>query len=170
MEFWDILDADGKRIGKTVQKGTVLQQNEYHLVVHIWLADRHDFILIQQRAKHLEWMPGVWAVTSSAVLTNETSMDAAVRGTRDELGLHLNPSQFIKMCHTRNHNQLTDIYLVTGSREEFLPIVLGDKVADAFWTTWRGMIEMVNRKEFLGYEYLDKVLPGISRFICASIT
>lgn len=161
MEIWDILDNEGTRTGRTVQRGTKLQHNEFHLVVHIWVVDLHGNILIQKRAKHLEWMPGAWAVTSGTVVKNETSIDAAVRTTGEELGLYLSPCKFMKISSVQSHNQFTDIYLVTGSREDFLPIILGDNVADSFWTSWRGMMEMRRREEFLHYEYLDVVKTGV---------
>jgi isopentenyldiphosphate isomerase len=163
MELWDILDAEGRLTGRTVQKGTNLKKNEFHLVVHIWVVDLHENILIQKRAKHLDWMPGIWAITSGAVITNETSIDAAVRETGEELGLHLNPSKFTKMNRIKSQNQFTDIYLVAGPREDFLPIILGKKVADSFWTSWRGILEMKHRNEFLHYEYLTELKTVIHR-------
>lgn len=162
MEIWDILDTEGKKTGKTVQRGTNLQQNEFHLVVHIWIVDLHGNMLIQKRATHLEWMPGAWAVTSAAAFTNETSIDAAVRGTGEELGLYLRADKFLKMSSIKSQNQFTDVYIVAGPREDFLPVVLGDRVADAFWTSWRGMMEMKYRNEFLHYEYLDQLKNVIS--------
>ncbi len=162
MEFWDILDSEGKKTGKTIQRGTKLQQNEYHLVVHIWIVDFHGNILIQKRAKDLDWMPGVWAVTSGAVKKNETSIDAAIRQTGEELGLHLKSFNIVKLRSIKIKNQFTDIYLVPGSREDFLPVILGKHVADAFWTSWRGMTEMQNRNEFVYYEYLDELKTAIS--------
>lgn len=157
MEIWDILDAEGRKTGRTVQKGARLQHNEFLLVVHIWVVDSHGNILIQKRAQHLEWMPGIWAVTSGVVTMNESSINAAVRETGEELGLHLNPFKFNKMNRVKSQNQFTDIYLVAGPREDFLPLILGEKVADSFWTSWRGMMEMKNRDEFLHYDYLDEL-------------
>lgn len=169
MEFWDILDTEGKKTGRTVQRGTKLLQNEYHLVVHIWIVDFHGNLLIQKRAKHLEWMPGAWTITSSDVIKNEESIDAAVRGTVEDLGLHLSVDNFMKINRVKNHDQFTDIYLVAGSREVFFPVVLGAGVADAFWTSWRGMMEMQHRDEFLHYEYLDIVKSDITGLKFASI-
>jgi isopentenyldiphosphate isomerase len=155
MEIWDILDAEGRKIGRTVQKGTKLRQNEYHLVVHIWVVDLHGNILIQKRAKHLEWMPGKWTVTGGSALCNEESIDAAMRQTSEELGLHLTSYKFMKINRIKSNDQFTDIYFVAGAREDFLPVILSDKVADSFWISWRGMMEMMQRNEFLHYEYLE---------------
>jgi hypothetical protein len=66
------------------------------------------------------------------------------------------------MDRVKSHNQFTDIYIIGGSREDFLPVVLGDRVEDAFWTSWRGMMEMKYRNEFLHYEYLDQLKSVIS--------
>jgi isopentenyldiphosphate isomerase len=155
MEIWDILDAEGKKTGRTVQRGTRLRQDEYHLVVHIWVVDLNGNILIQKRAKHLLWMPGRWAVTGGSATCDEESIDAAMRQTSEELGFTLASYKFMKIDRIKSNDQFTDIYFVAGAREEFLPVILGDTVADAFWTSWRGMMEMVLRNEFLHYEYFE---------------
>lgn len=162
MEIWDVLDAHGRKTGRTVQRGTKLGQNEYHLVVHTWLVDLYGNFLIQKRAKHLEWMPGRWTVSCGCVFCGEEGVDAAMRQTREELGLNLASYKFMKIERSRTDNNFTDIYFVAGAREEFIPLILGDNVADAFWTSWRGMIEMVQRDEFLKYEYL----AVLESFVC----
>ncbi|NLD99227.1 MAG: NUDIX domain-containing protein [Fibrobacter sp.] len=155
MEIWDVLDIDGNRTGKTVQRGTKLDSNEFHLVVHVWISDLNGNFLIQKRAKHLEWMPGIWAATGGAVIHNESSLDAAVRETREELGLDISPDRFIKLKRIKETGKIADIYLVSGAREDFLPIILCDEVADVFWASWKAMVEMVQRNEFVPYEYLN---------------
>ena len=155
MEIWDILDADGKKTGRTVECGTKLRQNEFHLVVHTWIVDLYSNVLIQKRAKHLEWMPGRWTVSGGCAFCGEEGVDAAMRQTREQLGLNLPSYKFMKIDSIRTGNDFTDIYFVAGAREEFLPVILGKKVADAFWTSWRGMMEMVQRDEFLHYEYFE---------------
>lgn len=35
MERWDILDGNGNKTGKTIQRGKAMGQDEYHLVVNL---------------------------------------------------------------------------------------------------------------------------------------
>lgn len=40
MEFWDILDRNGNKTGKTVERGKPMRQDEYHLVVQVWINQK----------------------------------------------------------------------------------------------------------------------------------
>ena len=35
-EIWDLYDADGRRTGRTMQRGEEVPEGMYHLCVHIW--------------------------------------------------------------------------------------------------------------------------------------
>ena len=37
MEIWDILDENGNKIGKTMQRGESLPEGFYHLGVDVWI-------------------------------------------------------------------------------------------------------------------------------------
>ena len=38
MEYWDIYDRSGNKTGRTVERGMPMAQDEYHLVVHVWVV------------------------------------------------------------------------------------------------------------------------------------
>lgn len=38
MEFWDILH--GNETGKTIKRGKIIGQNEYHLIVNVWIKNK----------------------------------------------------------------------------------------------------------------------------------
>ncbi len=87
MELWDILDEDGNATGRTIMRGNELKEDEYHLVVHIWIINNKGEILIQKRSEHLEFAPGVWATTGGSAIKGEDSITAACRETKEELGI-----------------------------------------------------------------------------------
>ncbi len=39
MEIWEVLDKDRNSTGKSVTRGTPLKEDEYHLVVDIWIRN-----------------------------------------------------------------------------------------------------------------------------------
>lgn len=49
MELWDILDGDGNKTGKTVERGKPMGQDEYHLLVHVWINNSKGEFLITKR-------------------------------------------------------------------------------------------------------------------------
>ena len=88
MEKWDILNASGQPVGKTVVRGrSVLSNGEYHLVVHIWVESDDGRYLIQRRSENKKLMPGEWAATGGAAIAGEDSFAAAKRELKEELGI-----------------------------------------------------------------------------------
>lgn len=162
MEIWDILNSDGKMTGKTVKKGTRLEQGEYHLMVHIWIIDQNGHFLIQKRAIHREWMPGLWCTTGCSVIHKENSFMAAFREISESLGLLVEPEMFLRIKRLKRENEFIDIWLIRGAREDFLPIILSNDLEDVYWVSWNALMEMVSRKEFIRYDYLENVMDDFS--------
>ena len=48
MEIWDILDKDGNKTGKTIQKGEEIPEGYYHLGADIWIINSENKILIHR--------------------------------------------------------------------------------------------------------------------------
>lgn len=112
MELWDIIDRDGNFTGRTMVRGQPLKEGDYHLVVHIWVADDENRFLIQKRADHLQIMPGMWATTGGSALAGEDSLITARRELREELGLEVPPVDFRKLFRVERRDNLADIWLV----------------------------------------------------------
>lgn len=60
-EKWDIYDKYMKKTGKTCIRGEYeLKENEYHLVVHIWIITKQGKILLTQRSERKQIDPLKW--------------------------------------------------------------------------------------------------------------
>ena len=64
MELWDILDGNGNKTGKTVERGKTMRQDEYHLSVHIWIKNSNGEFLITKRTANKKILPNMWATPS----------------------------------------------------------------------------------------------------------
>jgi len=53
-EVWDVLDASGRKTGRTMFRGDPIAPGDYHLVVHIWILNERMQYLIQKRADYLK--------------------------------------------------------------------------------------------------------------------
>ena len=84
MELWDAYDENRKLLGYTVQRDKFDSlNNEYHIVVHIWIKNSKGEYLIQKRSENKK--SGLkWAGTGGSVLANESSIDGAVREVKEE--------------------------------------------------------------------------------------
>lgn len=89
-EMIALLDADRAPLGRIVQRGTPLQAGEHLLVVHVCIFNPRAALLLQQRSAQKKSYPGYWDVSAAGgVRAGETGREAAMRETREELGLEL---------------------------------------------------------------------------------
>ena len=91
MEYWDIYDKHKRKTGKIIKRGDALQDEEYHLVVNIWIKNKNNDFLITRRAAKRSF-PLMWECTGGSAIKGETSLDAACREVKEELGLNLDRS------------------------------------------------------------------------------
>ncbi len=91
-EFWDVRDAHGVKLGRLHERGTPMREGEYHLSVTVWIANSRGEFLISKRAPAKN-SPNMWEPTGGGALAGEESLDAALRETKEELGLTLDPAK-----------------------------------------------------------------------------
>jgi isopentenyldiphosphate isomerase len=85
-EQWDIYDESRQKTGRTMNRGEHIP-GAYHLVVHVCLFSAAGKMLIQQRQPFKEGFPNLWDLTvGGSALAGETSRQAAVRETAEEIG------------------------------------------------------------------------------------
>lgn len=157
MQLWDILDADGKKTGKTAPINTKLKLGEYHQTVHVWLSDQNGDILIQKRTAL-----GLWGIATEATIHNEDSLSAATRNIAEELGLLPDAGKFHKIAQIKSNDEFIDIWSVSGSREDFFPVILCNEILDVCWASLNAISEMTKRNEFIKYDYIDLITDYFS--------
>jgi|SRR5579859_7417747 len=153
VELCDLVDAAGRPSGRTVARGSELMPGEYYLVVHVWIRDEAGDYLVQQRALDRLTDPGVWAVTAGYVQAGEDSLTAALRETREELGLVLSAGQLQRLERHTMHDRVEDIWLATVARDSLGQPKPGPEVADWKWASKARLSELVKQGGFFGYSY-----------------
>lgn len=167
MEHWDLFDRNGAPLGRTIRRGERLHAGEYHKVVHIWVVNSVDRVLIQRRSKHRKLMPNIWAVTSGSVIAGEESPDAARRELSEELGVQLPGTEFEFLGRLVRRNSLCDVWLVR--RDIAVPDMRlqREEVSQARWVTVAQLAEMLRRRQFhhYGAGYFRFVFEAIGKSI-----
>ena len=152
MEIFDLYDDDFNMLEKKMYRGNSNEPGEYHLVVHIWIKNKKGEFLIQQRNKTTDRIPYQWACTAGAATTGDTSLDAAVRETHEELGILIDRNKFKSLrkffVPDQQSNYVVDVFMV--EEDILLKDVIIDKVEvrDATYKTLNQIKEMVDRNEF----------------------
>lgn len=150
-----MLDENGMKTGRRIVRGQGLRLGDFHLVVHVWIRnDEHEF-LIQRRADHLNWMPGIWATTGGSVIAGEDSLTGAIRETKEELGIDVNPDRLDKIARLRRIDSIVDLWLAEIRMDEWVVPCLGAEVSEVKWASKSEIREMVSYGQFYEYSYLE---------------
>lgn len=111
-EYIDIVTKEGKPTGKTVLKSEAHKNGWYHNTIHLWLFTNKGEILLQQRSHKKTIHPLLWDVSAAGHIdAGESFTEAALRETREELGLQLEANQLTKVgtfLHETNYGTIQD--------------------------------------------------------------
>ncbi|MFC0604991.1 NUDIX hydrolase [Winogradskyella pulchriflava] len=89
-EYLDIVDEKCRPTGEVALKSEVHKNGWLHNTVHVWFYTNDGRILLQQRSHKKKICPLLWDVSVAGhVDAGESIEDAAVRETKEEIGLEI---------------------------------------------------------------------------------
>ncbi len=151
IELWDVLDENGNLTGETVERGQPLKVGDYHLVVNIWIRNSKGEYLIQKRADNLEKWPGLWAATGGAVIKGESSLEAALREVKEELGISFEPHMLKKVRRFKLKHALSDMWMVCHDVDLTDVVIQKEEVNEVKYAAVDEIMRMIDKSEFLDY-------------------
>lgn len=92
-EIWDLYDEHRELTGLGHVRGEEIPPGCYHLVVHVWIRNQKGEYLISQRSADRPTHPLKWECVGGSAWKGEDSLSAALRETREEVGLILSPDK-----------------------------------------------------------------------------
>ena len=112
-EFIDIVTREGKATGQSAAKSEIHQKGHYHHTIHLWLYTDKGEVLLQQRAATKAICPLLWDVSVAGHIdAGETVFEAAIRETKEEIGLTITAQELIKVgvfeCFQSYNNGIID--------------------------------------------------------------
>ncbi|MCR5595761.1 MAG: NUDIX domain-containing protein [Lachnospiraceae bacterium] len=157
-EIWDLYDVHRDPTGETWARGTKasIPRGRYHLIVSIWTMTPEGRVLITRRHDKKSF-GGLWENTGGAVVSGETSIQAAYRELGEEIGLHPGKKELIYLGDIWHPGSIVDTYMyvtdVDLSGLELQP----DEVVDAKLATG----EEIERIHAAG-----KMVPSVYKTFC----
>ncbi|WP_299124472.1 NUDIX domain-containing protein [uncultured Winogradskyella sp.] len=97
-EYIDIVNSSGEPTGKSALKSEAHKNGWYHNTIHLWLYTTKGEILLQQRSHKKVIYPLLWDVSVAGHIdSGETFISAALRETKEEIGLQLEANHLQKI-------------------------------------------------------------------------
>ena len=137
MELWDLYTENRIKTGETHVRGNPLPKDKYHLVVNVWIKNSEGKYLISRRSRKKSRNPLKFETVGGAVLKGENSLQAAIRETKEEVGIDLDTKR-AKLVYSdvrKNLNSILDIYLFEYDGIVDLRNATTDEVESVGWMT-----------------------------------
>lgn len=161
IEIWDLYDKQRHLVGRDHIRGEKIPQGYYHLVVHVWIKNRNGEYLISQRSADRSMHPLKWEFTGGSALKGEDSLTAALRETKEEIGLTLSPnagkivsSLVGRIINGVQFSDIVDVWLFEYNGPVDLTNATTTEVAQVAWLNKEQIKRLFDDNEFvdtLGY-------------------
>ncbi|MCB2354219.1 NUDIX hydrolase [Clostridium estertheticum] len=160
MELWDILDENGEKTGRTGERGKPMGQDEYHLVVQVWIKNRHGEFLITKRTPNKTILPNMWETTCGSAIIGDDSLKAVLREVKEEIGINLSPAngKFLFRLKRQHFDfpDFVDVWLFKEEVDMTEVIYQPEEVCGAKWATLNQIQSMIESGEFADtFTYLE---------------
>lgn len=163
MELLDILDGNGNKTGRVVERGKTMEKGEYHLVVIVCIKNSDGKVLISKRSPNKRGA-NKWETVAGAAITGEDSIHAAVREVKEELGIILDTEKGIFINRLKYDTKISwfaDIWLFNKDIDISDVVYQKEEVCDAKWATKDEILDLIYNKEFFnGFVYLDSIFKS----------
>lgn len=157
MELFDLYDVNRRPLGKTMQRGGLQPAGAYRLVVHVCIFSSDGKMLCQRRVHDKKVYPDMWDIScGGCVDSGETSVQGAIRETREELGIEL-PEDITPSLTVHFNYGFDDIYCITLDVDEKTLSLQKEEVAEVKWLTAKQIKSLLDEHAFVPYAkpYVD---------------
>ena len=156
-EYFDILDENGNKTGKTKLRSEVHRDGDWHKAVHIWIINNNGDVLLQRRCATKDSNPNKLDISSAGHLSaGDNSIDGALRELKEELNLEITKEdlQFIKTLkrsskytETFINNEFDDLYIVRTDKKIEDMKFQEEEISEIMFVPYKQFKEMVNNHQ-----------------------
>ena len=148
-ELWDLYNYKEEKLDKKVYRGEKLQDDEFHIVVNTWIKNKEGKFLITQRSSN-KTFPLMWECTGGSGLSGETPIEAAVRETKEEIGINVyeKDAHFIGKT-LRYYEGCPDIlYVYLFETNEIKISIQDEEINDYMWASKEEILKLYKDNKF----------------------
>lgn len=155
MEYWDVYDRNGRKLGYTKRSDEEFPDGEYHLGASVWIADSKGRLLIQRRAASKRTGPNLWTITGGKVRAGERSIEACVREVKEELGFVLDKQDILFLYRSTGSDMLFDDYIVISDLLIEEAHLETSEVSEIRWAKLDEILTLYHNQEFMYNDISD---------------
>ena len=157
-EIWDLYDVHRDLTGETWVRGTKapIPRGKYHVVVSIWTYTPEGKILITRRHPGKSF-GGLWENTGGAVISGESSLEAACRELLEETGIKPAADRLRFLGDVWHSGCIVDAYLYISDVDVNELTLQDGEVTEARLVT-EDELDLMSKQ--------GKVVPSVYRTFC----
>lgn len=162
MELIDVLDNNGKKIGKVIDKDIAHRDGIWHGAIHLLIiSEDRRCILLQKRCSLKKLFPDMWDVSVGGhIKSRESSLESLNRETEEELGLIVGNLKVKKIKRIKEefyynniHScEFVDLYLTYYSGDLSNIKMQEEEVSDVRWFTKEEFNKLIEKKEVVNHQ------------------
>lgn len=144
-EYWDIYDENRVLQNRTIRRGDPFKEGEYYVCCEVWFVNSKGEMLITQRHPNKK-AGGLWEFVGGGVLAGETTLKAAVREVKEEIGFSISANELTLIHVYKHRNYFMDIYLVKKDVDIRSIVLDKNETVDAKWVTQQELQVMIEKE------------------------
>lgn len=165
-EIIDEINEAGEVIGP-IDKDIAHKEGRLHRSIHLWIINDEGNILLQYRAGDKKLYPNTWDVSVGGhVSTNEHSLDAVFRETKEELGVDLDIGSLEHFATIPERlryddidsNELVDVFIARQNINEEDIKLQEEEVANICWVSIEELFNLMDNDRLLPHEEEYKMM------------
>ena len=161
MEKWDLYDKNRNKLNKVVNRGDILNDDEFHLVVNAWIKNDKDEFLITQRAPNKSFAY-MWECTGGSAQSGETSLDAVAREVKEELNINIDKSKAKLFNSTLRYYKgcpdILDVWIINDNTALENITVQKEEVMNVKWASKQEILDLYNEGKFEANAFFKEVI------------
>jgi len=174
-ELWDILDENGNKTGRTVERGKPMGEGEYHLCVYVWITNNNGEFLIAKRSPSKKESPDMWECVGGNAVSGDDSLTTALKEVSEEIGITLMPQNGRLMKHFKRRNlngdeSFADVWLFKQEVDIADVVLCSGETCDAKWASCDEISRMIDERVFVTWETFSDLNELLELFDSAAST
>jgi 8-oxo-dGTP diphosphatase len=120
-EYFDILDENGNKTGQIKPRSEVHRDGLVHRMVHVWIVNSQNKILMQRRAPQKDSYPNMWDVSVGGhILAGMDAIETVIKEVEEELGVNIELNEIELLFKFKGSDTYNETVFNNGFYEEYL--------------------------------------------------